>query len=187
VVRGARAAAAVLLAAGLAGACGDDDGSGEGATDTTSARSADTTIASTTTTLDPEAEVEAAYLAYWEMQRRLGQAPDPMDDEISRRATGPARDKLIDSLATMQATGETLEFGPRYSHTVTSVETDGVEATVRDCAVDDGARVDATGEVHDLELSTSLLEATLVRRDSGWLIESISERRSWVGVTPCGR
>ena len=177
----ATAAAACALSVVVA-ACGDD---GEAAVAGTTTSTSDTTIASTTTTQDPEAEVEAAYLAYWEMQQRLAEAPNPSDPEVRQRTTGPALDKLIDSLTTMRSMGQTLRFGPRYSHKVTSVDLQDDRATVRDCAVDDGARVTENGEETSLQLSTSLLETTLVDQGGDWLVQSISELKSWDGATSC--
>jgi hypothetical protein len=175
------AAACALLV--LSSGCGDDDG--EAADDGTTTSTSETTIASTTTTQDPDAEVEAAYLAYWEMQQRLAEAPNPSDPEVRQRTTGPALDKLIDSLTTMRSMGQTLRFGPRYSHKVTSVDLQDDRATVRDCAVDDGARVTENGEETSLQLSTSLLETTLVDQGGDWLVQSISELKSWDGATSC--
>jgi hypothetical protein len=183
VVRGARAAAAVLLAAGLAGACGDDDGSGAGATDTTAA-STETTIA-TTTTQDPEAEVEAAYLAYWEMNKRLATAPDPDDQEISERASGSARDHLVDSLTTLQAQGRSYMFGPQDRHRVVSSQLDDDMATVRGCAVADASIVEPNGQVRRLEVMTTLLEAQLAHTNERWVVTTVSELRSWDGATTC--
>jgi hypothetical protein len=178
---GTAAAGCALLV--LSSGCGGGDG--EAAGDGTTTSTSETTIASTTTTQDPEAEVEAAYLAYWEMQRRLAEAPNPSDPEVRQRTTGPALDKLVDSLTTMRSMGQTLRFGPRYSHKMTSVDLQADRATVRDCAVDDGTRVTANGEETSLQLSTSLLETTLVDQGRDWLVESISELESWDGATSC--
>jgi hypothetical protein len=183
-VRGVRAAAAVLLAVGLACACGDDDESRERATDTTGAEVTDTTIG-TRTTLDPEAEVEAAYLAYWVMAERLAQDPHADSSEIARFATGTARDTLTDSISTLRAQGHSIRFGPQTSHTVLTIDLTGNEATVRDCNIDDAARIDATGDQVESAVTTNLLESTLVRNSKGWAVSSIRKLAGWEGPRAC--
>jgi hypothetical protein len=168
---GAAAVACALLV--LSSGCGDDDGEAadEGTTSTS-----ETTVASTTTTQDPEAEVEAAYLAYWEMAERLLGAPNPDDPEIARRVSGSARAKLVDSLATLRAQQERLEFGPDNSHRVVSVELGADEATVLDCIIDHGARIsESTGQREEFAATPGLLEVAMAASQGHWVIESISK------------
>ncbi len=168
------AAAACALTVLLVAACGDDGD--EAADDADSTTTSETTIGSTTTTEGPEAEVEAAYLSYWEMAERLLAAPDPDDPEIARRVIGSARDKLVDSLATMRAQQERLEFGPDNSHRVVSVELGADEATVLDCIIDQGARIgDSTGQRDEFAAASGLLEVAMAANQGEWVVESISK------------
>jgi hypothetical protein len=169
---GAAAVACALLV--LSSGCGDDDG--EAADEGTTTSTSETTVASTTTTQDPEAEVEAAYLAYWEMAERLLAAPDPDDPEIAQRVIGSARAKLVDSLATMRAQQERLEFGPDNSHRVVSVQLGAEEATVLDCIIDHGARIyESTGEREEFAATPGLLEVAMAASQGDWVVESISK------------
>jgi hypothetical protein len=165
--------------------CGDDDG--EAAQDGTTTSTSETTLASTTTTQDPEGEVEVAYLAYWEMAERLLAAPDPDDPEIAGRVIGSARDKLVDSLATMRAQQERLEFGPSNSHRVVSVELGANEATVLDCIVDQGARIsESTGQHEGFAATPGLLEVAMAANQGQWVVESISKPPAAEVVARCG-
>jgi hypothetical protein len=175
------AAAVAALAMGLA-ACGGDDSSGASTTDPPRPDSPTTTLAPAD---QAEADVRAAYDAYWEMFRRLTTEPDPHDPEIDRWATGSVLDDLVDSLTTMQATGSSLRFGPQYSQSVIGVQVEAGRATVRACAVDDGARVSASGDEEPLGLSTSLLVGTLVLDNDSWKVEKLLEEESWDGVHDC--
>jgi hypothetical protein len=177
---------ATVVAAALVpslAACGDDGG--DAGTTTEPTADTTTTTAPTATTLDAEAEVEAAYLAYWAMNKRLAAAPDPDDPEIPERATGSARDHLVDSLTTLLAQGRRYEFGPEDRHEVASLDVQADTATVRGCAVADASLVNASGEVRRLALTTTLLEAELARSNGTWLVTTVSELDSWDGSTTC--
>jgi hypothetical protein len=166
---GAAACALLVLSSG----CGGD---GEAADEGTTTSTSETTIASTTTTQDPEAEVEAAYLAYWEMAERLLAAPDPDDPEIARRVSGSARAKLVDSLTTLRAQQERLEFGSDNSHRVVSVELGAEVATVLDCIIDHGARIsESTGQREEFAATPGLLEVVMAATQGHWVVESISK------------
>jgi hypothetical protein len=166
---GTAAAACALLVA--VSTCGDD-----AADEATTTSTSETTIASTTTTQDPEAEVQAAYLAYWEMAERLLAAPDPDDPEIARRASGSARAKLVDSLTTLRAQQERLEFGPDNSHRVVAVELGAEVATVLDCIIDHGARIsESTGQREEFAATPGLLEVVMAASQGHWVVESISK------------
>lgn len=165
-------ACAVLVLTG-ATCSGDDD---DAADDTST----------TPTTESPEAEVEAAYLAYREMVGRLLQAPDPEDPEIDERSIGENREFLVDQLSTLDERDQKLEFGPNYAVEVSSVSVSGRTATLKDCTVDDARTVDAsTGEVVSEGTTTELLEATLAFSDSQWRVETIDGIGHWEGVAEC--
>jgi hypothetical protein len=167
---------AVALLALVAGTCQSDDDADD--TSPTTDR--------TTTTVSPEAEVEAAYLAYWDMFVRLTQDPDPADPEILERASGDALLKLSQGLSNMNARQQRAEFGPLYAHDVLSVEIEGQQSTVRDCAVDDSYLVDlATGETLAGNVATDLWEATMVRSDDRWLVDSIESVEAFRGAVSC--
>jgi hypothetical protein len=171
-------------------ACGGDDDA-DGETTTTSERAETTTTAAPTTTLSPdqqaEADVRAAYDAYRGMSERLASAPDPQDPEIDQRVSGPARDKLLDSLTTMQAQQERIEFGPSNSHRVVEVVVEGSTATVTDCVTDEGARVnDLTGERTEFPATAGLLVVTMKSGSGGWLVTSISKPPAAEVEPTCG-
>lgn len=171
---------AVLLAVG---ACGGDDEPDEDPPDTTAATP---TTSPATTAPSPEAEVEEAYLAYWEMAARLSAAPNPDDPEIAERAVDPVLGVITDSLSTLRAQGQEVHLGDQYARDVTSVVVNGDEAVVRDCTIDDGERRDGSSqEVIDRYLNTVLLEATLVSVEGRWLVREIDQLNSWDGAVAC--
>jgi hypothetical protein len=168
---------AVALLALVAGTCQSDDDADD--TSPTTDR--------TTTTVSPEAEVEAAYLAYWDMLGRLAAAPDPNDPEIDQRASGKALEEIKAGLANQLSLGRVAHPGPEYSHAVLSVELRGTGAVVRDCAIDDSTIIDqATGEkVGGGVPATGLLEASLLADGDEWRIDSLDTLQTWSGVVTC--
>jgi hypothetical protein len=154
----------------VAGACGDDD-SDEGTADTTAAT---TTSASTTTTTNPKAEVEAAYLAYWDAYLKAVIEPvNPELPELQQIVTGAQKTIVTRNLQQLQARGEAVRRNEpsRYRHVVQTIDRSNGDATVEACVFDDlitynvgsGAEVDNTvawKEVH----------AELVRQRDVWLI-----------------
>jgi len=140
----------------------------------------------TTTTVSPEAEVEAAYLAFWDMAVRLAESPNPDDPEISERASGDARTDLVDGLRALQNQNQHSEFGSEYGHEVLSTEIDGETATVEDCAVDDSKIVNVeTGEVAVEGIGTERLSATLLWSDDGWVVDKFVQIEVWSGAVAC--
>lgn len=175
--------AVIALVGVLLVGCGDDDDSPSGST---RAPTSSTTAAPSTTTPTLESEVEAAYLAYWEMGERLLEAPDPDDPEIERRAIDPARGQMADSLTTLRARDRAVRHGPRHAHDVLSVTVQGTTAIVRDCAIDDASIVDLrSGRTVDERLVTALYEATLVKQDSSWRVSEIDQPDGWEGIGGC--
>lgn len=178
------AAALAALAMGLA-ACGGDDSTGASTTDPPRTESPSTTLAPAE---QAEAEVRAAYDAYWAMSERLAAAPDPNDPEIAERTTGGAKTTLTDHLTTLSALGTAVQFGAQYAHDVATVELDanGTSAIVSDCYVDDAREVDVrTGDVLRESTFTNRFDVTLRLESSAWKVAQIERLGSWEGVKPC--
>jgi hypothetical protein len=182
------AATALVAVLALSAACGgsDRDDADDDPTTTEPAEESSTTADPTTTAPSVEADVEAAYLAYWEMVERLTNSPDPDDPEISQRAIGTALTTFVDSVTTLKAQGQAVVTGPQTSHDVTSIELSADSATLRDCNVDDAKRVEASSGDELIEaVATNLLEVTLVESDGTWLVSSIKRVGAWDGATQC--
>ena len=179
--RGLAALVATALALPL-GACGGDDDPEEEATTTTSS----TEAPSTTAPPSPEDEVEAAYLAYWDMAARLSANPDPDDPEIAQRAVDPVLGEVTDTLSTLRAQGQGLVSRDQSTHEIRDVGLEEGRASVEACSVDDSALVDlATQEVLEERVTTSLIETRLVRDGSGWRVSEVDPVRSWDGAVEC--
>ena len=169
-------------------ACGGDDDAGGDTTTTEPPKT--TTTAAPTTTLSPEqqaeADVRAAYDAYWAMNQRLAASPDPRDPEIAERTTGGARDALTTLLTQFLSEGTAVEFQPDNVHDVLSVETDGDSAQVRDCHVDHSAKVDAeSGELVQEATATLHLDMRLVNEGGAWKVDHIERLGIWDGIVAC--
>jgi hypothetical protein len=147
--------------------------------------------ATTTAPIDPEAEVEQAYRAYNAMVDRLAQAPDPNDPELSQRATGRARDRIVELMNDLVSTGDVARLGPMRSQTVLTIEIAGGTATLRACLVDESGRYDATtGEaVVPMTVGTIIDTATLDHTGGTWRVSAIKNPgpdERWEGVSTCG-
>ncbi len=174
----ARSTPSRLLALLIAGACaltscGDDD---DAPPDPPS---------SSPTTTSPEAEVESAYLAYWDMVDRLLADPDPTSKEIAERAVDPVKRALIESLRELRESGRSLRGGQQVAHDIGDVTVTGNDATLKDCAIDDSISLDSTGSTVDRRLATDHLEVTLVRQQDSWQIKAIDVLESWDGAVEC--
>jgi hypothetical protein len=166
---------------------GDDDAGGD--TATTQPPETTTSVAPTTT-LSPEeqaeADVRAAYDAYWAMSERLAAAPDPQDPEIAERTTGDALDSVTTLLTQFLTQGRTVSFLADYSHDVLSVDIDETSALVRDCYVDHAAQIDAeTGDVVLEATATLHLEVTLVSDSGAWKVSDVKRLDAWEGIVQC--
>jgi ABC-type glycerol-3-phosphate transport system substrate-binding protein len=180
-------AALVAVFALLPAACGGDDGEAADEDDrtTTTARAEDST---TTTAPSAEAEVEAAYLAQWEMNERLAAAPDPNDPEIDIWTIGTAKDDLVEALTTLMAQGQAVRFDAEYSHDVLSIDVapDGQSAQLIDCNVDDATVIDAaTGEEVESATATNYLDVSMTLTADGWKVEGFDRLEVWEGVRQC--
>jgi hypothetical protein len=178
--------AVLALSTASCGGSDRDDADDDDPTTTEPAEGSSTTADPTTAAPSVEAEVEAAYLAYWTMAERLTNSPDPDDPEISQRAIGTALTTFVDSVTTLKAQGQAVVTGPQTSHDVTSIELSADSATLRDCNVDDAKRVEASSGDELIEaVATNLLEVTLVESDGTWLVSSIKRVGAWDGATQC--
>lgn len=186
-----RRVAAVALTAVLvvSSACsGDDDDSTTVITDPVETTESTTTSTSSTTstTIDPDAEVkaevEAAYLAYWDAVLEIFAEPNPGNPLIERHTTGAVRRVTLEAVAEDALEGRVVqppEDPDDYTQTVLEVEVHGSSATVRACAIDGALVIDrATNEVLDDDLVTLLLTATLANEGT-WKVETsqVEDRR----------
>jgi hypothetical protein len=182
-------AALVAVFGLLPAACGGDDGEAADEDDpasTAPAEESSTTADATTTVPSVEAEVEAAYLAYWEMNERLAGAPNPADPEIERLSMGTARDRLVSGLTGFVTKGQTVRFNDAYAHDILSIDRAGETAGLRDCYVDDATVLDAdSGEELESATSTLYLEVTLTHTPDGWKVSEVERLRIWDGVAQC--
>jgi hypothetical protein len=180
------ATALVAVFAFSLAACGGDGQAADEDDPTTTAPNDDpSTDDPTTTAPSVEAEVEAAYLAYWEMVERLTNSPEPEDPEIGQRAVGTALSTFVDSVTTLKAQGQAVVTGSQTRHNVTSIELSDDSATLRDCNVDDAKRIDASSGSEIIEaVATNLLEVTL-EWDGSWRVSSIKRISAWQGVVEC--
>jgi hypothetical protein len=143
----------------------------------------------TSTTLSPEAEVEQAYRAFWDMSARLSASPDPANPEIAQRSTGELRRNFERTQAERRDRGVAIKVGPATELTVLVTTVEGDTATSKGCFVDQAAVVSAsTGtEVEAMSTVTSLQTATLVREDGVWKVSRIGtdSKHRWNGVSDC--
>ena len=169
-------------------ACGGDGQEADEGDPTTTAPDEDpSTDDPTTTAPSVEAEVEAAYLAYWEMNERLAGAPDPTDPEIERLSMGSAKDRLVSGITGFVTKGQTVRFNDAYAHEILSIDLMGDKAQLRDCYVDDATVLDAdSGEEIESATSTLYLAATLTLTPEGWKVSRVERLNLWDGVRPCG-
>jgi hypothetical protein len=183
------AAAAVGLAVMLLlAACSGDDEAGGDTSTTTEPPASETTAAPTTLgqLAQAEADVRAAYEAYWAMSERLAAAPDPEDPEIAELTTGTAREALTTLLTQFVLEGHVVEFQDDYAHEVLSVEVDGAIAHLRDCNVDHAIKSDReTGTLIDEATGTLLLDVRMVEEAGSWKVDQLDRVGIWDGVVPC--
>lgn len=167
------------LVVGSAG-CGGDR-TGEAATTSTPT----TAVETTPSTLDPETEVEQAYLAFEDMFRRLRENPDPDDPEIAKRTTGQAQNDIVNALTTAASLGERATFGSGDAEYVTGVELADSHATVHSCAVEDITITNSAGGTIGPRVTTYWTKYTLRRQGGAWLVTSWEPVRKVDGEQSC--
>ena len=176
-----------LVAVLAVAACGGDGGDEASGDTTERPETTDTTVAETTTTISPEAEIEAAIATYYAMVDRVVQAPDPDDPEIAQRAMGTNRETVESGFAQLAALGQYGRPGPNRSTTVLRATVSGDQANADVCEVDDGRLINsASGDVIDDDVVTRLVVISLERVDGAWLVSRVDPTdSSWEGVSDC--
>jgi hypothetical protein len=173
---------AVVVVGGIA--CGGDDDE-----ESTGPTASSTTAAPTTTTTDPSAEVEAAYLGYWDAYLKASMDPvDPHLSELQDRMTGAQRQATTRNLENMQATGQAVRrpAGSQHMHGVIEVSVQGRRGLVHACSVDDLVTYEvATGRPIDDSVATKRYEASVVLERGTWKVEQVTETERVEGVVPC--
>lgn len=138
---------------------------------------------------DPEAEVRAAYLRFWDARFAANlAAPDPSAPALDQVATGAQLGRTTAELEANRDAGIAFRR-PSPSVARRKVDVDLVDsgtATIHDCAVNDGIvyRV-ATGEIVSSSVSTRSLDAVMKHIGGSWLLESTSVVQEWEGVAGC--
>ncbi len=181
------------------GAC-----SGNGDGPTTSASTATTPVTSTTadtvTTTSTEATTRStsadeaeqavfdAYRGYFDAILAANDPPDQSHPALRQFATGEAFQSVFEAAQGNRLAGRALRLpeNSRTEHRAEVISIEGDQATVRDCAVDDGLVVSIeTGEVLNDEVTTRLVTGTLVMDQGQWKVSNTSVEQSWEGVAGC--
>jgi hypothetical protein len=123
----------LVTAFALAACSGDSDATGAAATSTTAtgATTTSTSTATTATTEDPEAEVVAAYRAFWADVVAAGKTADWQSPRLARHATGKVLTRVRGQFRALDSQGfvalGTIKVSPRI------VRLAAKKATVQDC------------------------------------------------------
>jgi hypothetical protein len=146
---------------------------GVGCTDRTSDQSAGSSASSTgpTTTLDPRAEILAAYRGFWADVIEAGKTADANSPRLDDHATDRALDNVRSDYRQLHAKGEVVRGTVRLHPRVASVR--GSTATVTDCNdVTDFLRYDAKTGAPREERKTDIatVEVTLRLVNGKWLV-----------------
>jgi hypothetical protein len=134
-----------------------------------------TSLATTSTTLSPEADVEQAYAAFDAMLARLNPAPNPDDPEIAKRTTGEFRAQFERVLADRRARRWAVKAGPDYGPQRVATTVRGESATVQSCYVDQAAivNVDTGAAVDPMTTVTEHQTLTFVREEGQWKLRRL--------------
>ena len=172
-LRAAAVACALMLAVA---ACGGDDGGGDGEEATDSMTPS--TTSAPTTALDPTAEVEAAYFAYWDAYLKAVREPvNPELPELQALMTGEHMRGVTRNLRNMQGSGQAVREreGSQYRNVLKTVELDETIATFTACTYDDLVTYDiATGEPIDDSAATKQLEGQMVLEGEQWKVAQLA-------------
>lgn len=178
------------------GACsGNGEGpttSGTTATTPVTSTTADTTTTSTQATIAPAEEADQAvleaYQGYFDAILAANDPPDQFHPALRQFATGEAFQSVFEAAQGNRLAERALRLpeNPRTEHRAEVISIEGEQATVRDCAVDDGLVVSIeTGEVLNDEVTTRLVTGTLVMDEGQWKVSNTSVEQSWEGVAGC--
>jgi hypothetical protein len=175
-------ASVVVLAAG---ACGENDGDEE-STDQTAPSS---TSATTTTTTNPSAEVEAAYLAYWDAYLEASSEPvNPDLPELQALMSGGHQQVVTRNLRNMQANALAVREreNSQFRNVLETVELADAAARFTACSYDDLVTYDvATGEPVDASVATKSLEGRMVFEDDRWKVAQLEIVSRELGSDQC--
>jgi hypothetical protein len=185
-----RAPAALALFALLTlVACRDDDEPITASTTTTEPTSTTSGPATTSTTLDPQADVVARYRMFWQVRFEANREPvNPDDPRFAEYATGQQLANVVKETRERRDNGLAIRR-PEPSITerrVKVTQIDGDTATLQDCSTNDGIvyRV-AGGEVVDNAVVTYSVLATMRRVDGTWKLDHTNIIQKWEGVAGC--
>jgi hypothetical protein len=186
----------VVSCVGVAG-CGSGSGSGAGGdADDTPAANQETTSTSTTTspssssTTTPMTEEEAILAAvdgFIASTFVVNDPPDPAHPDLARYRTGEVLVAATRNVEENRAQQISYRLPPQaeYRHQATVLMSDGTEATVRNCVVDDAIQVHADGRVVDSAVVTKLFAMRLNRVDGHWKVAENRTLDRWEGVAGC--
>jgi hypothetical protein len=167
------------------GACGGDDGDEE-STDTTAASSPS---APTTTTKNLSAEVEAAYLAYWDAYLEASSEPvNPGLPDLQALMTGDHQRVVTRNLRNMQANALAVREreNSRYRNVLETVEFADEAAKFTACSYDDLVTYDvATEEPVDDSVATKWLEGRMLLEDDRWKVAQLKIASRETGSDQC--
>lgn len=192
--RVATVAVAMCLVVPTAACSGDDDDSTTVITDPV--QTTETTEASTSSTTaaeDPDAavkaEVEAAYLAYWDAVPQFFNPPDPEHPLIELHTAEAVREATLSGISQLILDGESIRRPDNEDHfIVTILDVDPMvgRAGVRACIVD-GLQVVKTdsGQVINGNVVTKTVQAEVVRDGSRWKVAQSRLVESADGVHEC--
>jgi hypothetical protein len=162
----------LLVLSVLIAGCGGDDGESESATSTTASTTTTAPTSSSTTAPSPEAEILAAYRAFWDDYIAAGDPMDPAHARLEAHATGRQLAHLRTELTKLRAERIVIRGSIDLGARVASLE--GDKAIVEDCH--DASKLlkyDArTGELRDtIDTRRSLWRVEMERTPSGWKVE----------------
>jgi hypothetical protein len=143
-------------------------------TGTAATSPASTVPAATTAAPSPEAEVIAAYQAFWDTWLRANDPPNPDHPDLARWYTGPALERARAEIAKNKSQGVVIRTRANTTWGFKSplVEVQLDHAQVHACLIDDAMKVSiSTGVVIDDEVVNSDVEAALVRTERGWAVQ----------------
>ncbi len=136
-----------------------------------------------------EEEIVDRYKAFWAARFEANQPPvNPDHPGLREYATGTQLENVTAETRRNLANGTAFDR-PKESvarRQVRVVSINGDEATLQDCAVNDGIVYrPSTGEVLDDAVVTHSVEATMQQVGGVWKLEAARLLQSWEGVAGC--
>lgn len=143
----------------------------------------------TSTTVDPAAEIVARYKQFWQVRFQANQPPPNPDlASLAEYATGPQLDQVrAETRKNLQEkTAVRHAANPTSRSSVKVIERGADEARLQECVVDDDVIFRySTGEVLNSGVATHSVEATMRRVDGVWKLASARLLQRWEGVAGC--